>query len=64
MGRRPSGRERHLRYDGSKLDLDAAQVRVKLWHPMQSEASVVLAWRQRLVKLGVTQPFKQAHREI
>jgi hypothetical protein len=31
---------------------------------MQSEASHVLAWRQRLASLGVTQPFKQAHREI
>ena len=49
---------------GTKLDLDAGQVRVKLWHPMQSDASLVLAWRQRLVKLGITQPFKQAHREI
>ena len=49
---------------GATLDLDAGQVRVKLWHPMQSDTDVVLAWRQRLVKLGVTQPFKQAHREI
>jgi hypothetical protein len=31
---------------------------------MQSDASHVLAWRQRLASLGVTQPFKQAHREI
>ena len=31
---------------------------------MQSEASDVLAWRQRLAHLGITQPFKQAHREI
>ena len=31
---------------------------------MQSDAGLVLAWRQRLVKLGVTQPFKQAHREV
>jgi hypothetical protein len=49
---------------GTRLDLDAPNVRVRLWHPMQSEASHVLAWRQRLAGLGVTQPFKQAHREI
>ena len=49
---------------GARLDLDAGDVRVKLWHPMQSETGVVLAWRQRLAELGVTQPFKQAHREI
>jgi hypothetical protein len=49
---------------GTKLALEGGQMRVKLWHPMQSDAGLVLAWRQRLVKLGVTQPFKQAHREI
>jgi Domain of unknown function (DUF4132) len=49
---------------GTRLDLAARDVRVKLWHPMQSEASHVLAWRRRLASLAVTQPFKQAHREI
>jgi hypothetical protein len=49
---------------GKRLDLKGADVRVRLWHPMQSEASHVLAWRQRLAQLGITQPFKQAHREI
>src|SRR5215470_17051079 len=49
---------------GKRLDLNGADVRVRLWHPMQSEASHVLAWRQRLAQLGLTQPFKQAHREI
>jgi hypothetical protein len=38
--------------------------RVRLWHPMQSAAGEVLAWRRRLAALGITQPFKQAHREI
>jgi hypothetical protein len=42
----------------------APSTRVKLWHPMQSEPAEVLAWRQRLQSLTVTQPFKQAHREI
>jgi hypothetical protein len=31
---------------------------------MQSDTGHVLAWRGRLAKLGITQPFKQAHREI
>jgi len=35
-----------------------------LWHPLHSSADHVLAWRQRLATLGITQPFKQAHREI
>jgi hypothetical protein len=49
---------------GASLDLGGRDVRVRLWHPMQSEANHVLAWRQRLASLSVTQPFKQAHREI
>jgi hypothetical protein len=48
---------------GAPLHLHG-KTRVRLWHPMQSEAAHVLAWRQRLVKLEITQPFKQAHREI
>src|SRR5262249_45163115 len=48
---------------GARLDVGDG-VRVKLWHPMQCEAAEVLAWRKRLQSLGVTQPFKQAHREI
>ncbi len=40
------------------------EVRVTLWHPMHSDVDTVLAWRRRLLELNVTQPFKQAHREI
>src|SRR5262249_15345908 len=49
---------------GHPVALDREQTRIRLWHSMQSNASQVLAWRQRLTKLGITQPFKQAHREI
>ena len=38
--------------------------RVALWHPLQAEPETVLAWRRRIVDLGLTQPIKQAHREI
>ena len=37
---------------------------VSLWHPIDSSADEVLAWRRRLEALQLTQPFKQAHREI
>jgi hypothetical protein len=37
---------------------------VSLWHPIGSPADVVRAWRARLEDLGVSQPFKQAHREV
>lgn len=37
---------------------------VKLWHPLERSANEVLGWRTWLEASGVTQPFKQAHREI
>ncbi|MGJ4930202.1 DUF4132 domain-containing protein [Bradyrhizobium sp. HKCCYLS2038] len=49
--------------DGRVVALDA-DARVSLWHPMMDEAAQVLAWRRRLAACGITQPFKQAHREI
>lgn len=38
--------------------------RLELWHPITSPAGTVLAWRRFLQKHEITQPFKQAHREI
>lgn len=37
---------------------------VRLWHPIESPADTVRAWREALDARGITQPFKQAHREI
>lgn len=37
---------------------------VQLWHPLEQSTEEVLSWRRRLESLGVTQPFKQAHREL
>ncbi len=37
---------------------------VSLWHPIRSGPDQVLAWREWLERREVTQPFKQAHREI
>jgi hypothetical protein len=37
---------------------------VTLWHPIDSTAAEVLAWRRSIERRGVVQPFKQAHREI
>jgi hypothetical protein len=41
---------------------DATQVR--LWHPIGSSVKTVQSWRQWLDRHQVTQPFKQAHREV
>jgi hypothetical protein len=49
--------------DGKPLE-PAAGATVSLWHPIDRPAADVLAWRRRLAALEITQPFKQAHREI
>lgn len=48
---------------GAKVKLPADKP-VRLWHPIESAASEVLAWRRWLESNRITQPFKQAHREI
>ncbi|WP_326588410.1 DUF4132 domain-containing protein [Streptomyces sp. NBC_01294] len=37
---------------------------VELWHPVGREPAEVQAWREWLERHAVTQPFKQAHREV
>lgn len=37
---------------------------VALWHPLGRERAEVTAWREWLERHGVTQPFRQAHREV
>ncbi len=50
----------HLGY-GSWL---SPQTRVRLWHPLGQEITDVARWRQWLQENEISQPFKQAHREI
>jgi hypothetical protein len=52
-----------LAADDSPLKLPEGTV-VSLWHPVGSAATEVLAWREFLQRHEVTQPFKQAHREV
>ncbi len=37
---------------------------ITLWHPVGRSIDEITAWRQRLEEAGITQPFKQAHREV
>jgi hypothetical protein len=37
---------------------------VELWHPVDHEPAEIVAWRDWLERHGITQPFKQAHREV
>jgi len=46
------------------LDWLSAQTRVRLWHLLGQELDAVADWRRWLENHQVTQPFKQAHREI
>ncbi len=48
---------------GHPLDLPATAT-VSAWHPALCAADEVLAWRECLEDHQVTQPFKQAHREV
>jgi hypothetical protein len=41
-----------------------AQSRVRLWHPMDALPGEIMAWRRRIADAGITQPIRQAHREI
>ncbi|WP_063757296.1 DUF4132 domain-containing protein [Streptomyces sp. NRRL S-378] len=54
--------------DGALRTLAGATVTegaaVELWHPVGREPAEVLAWREWLERHTVTQPFKQAHREV
>ncbi len=41
-----------------------AGARVRLWHPLLAAPDAVLAWRARIEAAGITQPIRQAHREL
>lgn len=46
------------------LEWITPKTRVRLWHPLGQELEAVASWRRWLETHLVTQPFKQAHREI
>ena len=51
-------------WDGKPVEWLDDSTTVELWHPIQTESGVVLAWRQWLMEHEIRQPFKQAYREI
>jgi len=51
-------------HHGQAVDVDMESAQVRLWHPVHAEVGEVLAWRNRISELAITQPFKQAHREV
>jgi hypothetical protein len=53
-----------LRALGGAALAPASDTPVELWHPIGRETAEILAWRDWLEWHQVTQPFKQAHREV
>ena len=57
-------------FDGKTVDAEGApadvpaDARVRLYHPLRATVDETVAWRRRLESRELTQPFKQAHREI
>lgn len=49
--------------DGSPIE-HGATAEITLWHPVGRPVEEIIAWRERLETLQLTQPFKQAHREV
>lgn len=49
--------------DGQPVDTHGT-TEVELWHPIHADADTISAWRALLTERGITQPFKQAHREV
>lgn len=49
---------------GQPVPLDAERTIVALWHPLDQSPDDVLGWRAWLEQARITQPFKQAHREV
>ncbi|MCV0429475.1 MAG: DUF4132 domain-containing protein [Roseibium sp.] len=48
---------------GLKVETEAATT-VRLWHPVEYSTAEREAWQERLAALEITQPTKQAHREV
>ena len=50
--------------DGQPLEWIDDDTAVELWHPIAKPAEVVQTWRNGILDQQISQPFKQAHREI
>ncbi len=50
--------------DKPLVKLDEAKTLVRLWHPSTASVKEVQGWRNFLQKHEISQPFKQAHREV
>ncbi len=50
--------------NGNELSWITDNIEVRLWHPINSEVSEVLSWRNKLEGLQIKQALKQVYREV
>ena len=50
--------------DGRATGLPRSDSLVRLWHPIDAAAEEIAAWRATLALMAVTQPIRQADREV
>jgi hypothetical protein len=55
---------RFVQANGHPIEPPEAKTEVRLWHPLGVETRAVQEWRRWLEDNQVSQPFKQAHREL
>jgi hypothetical protein len=67
--------EGHLIHESIDISLDGSEnsensenfenpLLARLWHPLMSTTDEIVAWRRYIETNEITQPFKQAHREV
>lgn len=66
-----AGETRQVAWDGAALRDrhgatvgEAADARVRLWHPLMSQDDEIAFWRGFLMEHRIVQPFAQAHRQL
>jgi hypothetical protein len=58
----PDGKGALISATGESVDVPEEAI-VRLWHPLGQPEASIAAWCERIGRLKITQPFKQAHRE-
>lgn len=56
--------EKLIDQQGQQVIIEPENTEVTLWHPVNSKAEDVFAWRNFMLEHEITQPFKQAYREV
>ncbi|WP_428523569.1 DUF4132 domain-containing protein [Roseibium sp.] len=51
-------------FDVDGKSVDCSRAKISLWHPINANEEEIHAWRERLLELGIQQPFKQVWREV